>query len=156
MAQADESAQNRRLGPLEEINRQVRENRIDDYRTPNRALGMRPAAFEKGISRWTWTGQPESVLNQFGLIQGGYVAVLIDELFSTAIASMLDDGEWAVTAETKISYMRALRPGSIDGIGKVIRRTRSIAFLEATISTSDTAEPAVVASSTWSISAARK
>jgi len=156
VASSDESAATRRLGPVEEVNRQVRENRVDDYRTPNRALGMRPVAFEKGTSRWTWSGQPESVLNQFGLIQGGYIAVLIDELFSTSVASVLDDGEWAVTAETKITYMRALRPGPIDGVGKVIRRTRSIAFLEATVSANGAGEPAVVASSTWSISAAQK
>src|SRR5260221_11773919 len=111
MASADEAAQKSGLGPVEDVNRQVRENRIDDYRTPNRALGMRPVAFERGLARWTWTAQPESVLNQFGLIQGGFIAVLIDEMFSTTIASMLDAGEWAVTAETKTTHLRAMRPG---------------------------------------------
>jgi uncharacterized protein (TIGR00369 family) len=156
MAAADEATQKIGLGPVEDVNRQVRENRIDDYVTPNRALGMRPVAFEKDLARWTWIDQPESVLNQFGLIQGGFIAVLIDELFSTAIASILEAGEWAVTAETKITYIRALRPGPIDGVGKVIRRTRAIAFLEASISSSGSDDASVLASSTWSISIARK
>ena len=153
MAQTPSGASllDRKPGPVEDINRIIRENRITDYRSPNLALGMRPVAFEQGLARWEWPRQPDSVLNPFGFIQGGYIAVLVDELFSIAIGSMLEAGEWAVTAESKISYLRALRPGPIEGTARVIRRTRTLAFLEATISPAG-ADLAVTASSTWSIS----
>jgi acyl-coenzyme A thioesterase PaaI-like protein len=48
-------------------------------------------------------------------VQGGYLAVLIDEMFSTAIASVLEMEEWAVTAEFKINFLRALNPQPLNG-----------------------------------------
>jgi uncharacterized protein (TIGR00369 family) len=138
------------LGPLREINRAIRENRIDDYQQTNRSLGMRPIEFGPGTSRWQWTDQPPQVLNPFGTIQGGFIAILADELFSTAIGSVLEDGEWATTAEMKLSYLRALTPGEIGGSARVVRRSRTLAFVEATITTPK-GEPAVLGSSTWAI-----
>jgi len=140
-------------GPQDSINRLIRENRLGDFSSPNLALGMRPTNFGPGTSRWAWDSQPPSVLNPFGTIQGGFLALFVDEMFSTAIASILDSGEWAVTAEVKISYLRALRPEAITGEAEVIRRTRALAFMQASI-ISGRGEVAVTASSTWAISKA--
>jgi uncharacterized protein (TIGR00369 family) len=140
-----------RKQPLIELNRLIRENRVDDYASPNLALGMRPVEFGPGSSRWVWETQPERAINPFGIVQGGYLAVFVDEILSTAIGSVLEDGEWAVTAELKLSYLRPLRPGRIEGRGRMIRRTRNVAFMDAQIS-NDSGEPAVLASSTWAIS----
>ena len=90
------------------------------------------------------------MLNPFGTIQGGFIGVFVDELFSTAIGSMLEDGEWATTAEMKLSYLRALVPGAIHGRARVVRRTRTLAFLEAEVIGAN-GEPATLASSTWAI-----
>ena len=49
--------------------------------------------FSAGTSRWVWSHQPAAALNPFGTLQGGYLAVFIDELFSTAVASVLEVGE---------------------------------------------------------------
>ena len=141
----------RSLGPQDSINRLIRENRIGDFSSANLALGMRPSKFGPGTSRWVWDSQPPSVLNPFGTIQGGFLALFVDEMFSTAIASVLDSGEWAVTAEVKISYLRALRPEPITGEAEVIRRTRALAFMQASI-VNERGEVAVTASSTWAIS----
>lgn len=138
------------LGPLEEINRAIRENRVDDYPRTNRSLGMQPLEFGKGTARWQWQDQPPQVLNPFGTLQGGFVGVFVDELFSSAIGSVLDDGEWATTAEMKLSYLRALIPGTIHGSARVVRRTRTVAFLEAEV-TGANGEAAATASSTWAI-----
>lgn len=144
-----------KLAPLESINRLIRENRVDDYASPNLALGMRPLEFGAGTSRWSWEAQPPAVLNPFGTLQGGYLALLVDEMLSTAIGSVLEAGEWAVTAEVKISYLRALRPGALAGWARVIRRTRALAFMEAAIASSGADEvPALIASSTWAIAKA--
>jgi uncharacterized protein (TIGR00369 family) len=136
--------------PLTEINRLIKENRVSDYVSPNLALGMRPLAFGTGTSQWLWDHQPPAALNPFGTIQGGYITVLIDEMFSTAIASVLEEGEWAMTAEFKVSFMRALSPGLWNGEARVQRRTRALAFLEAQI-TDQARIVAVTASSTWAI-----
>ena len=139
-----------KLSPLSEINRIIRENRVAEYRSAGLALGMRPVEFGKGVARWSWNEQPAASINPFGILNGGYLAMFIDELCSAAIGSVLEEGEWAVTVEVKISYIRALKPGAIEGIGQVIRRTRTVAFLEGRILAPD-GEPAVIASSTWSI-----
>jgi len=140
-----------KLAPVDSINQLIRENRLADFSSPNLALGMRPLEFALGASRWLWESQSPSVLNPFGILQGGYLAIFIDEMFSTAIASVLEAGEWAVTAEVKITYLRALRPGPLSGDGRVIRRTRAIAFMEASIA-NERGEVAVTASATWAIS----
>lgn len=137
-------------GPLDEINRLIKDNRIADYASPNLALGMRPIAFGAGTSRWRWEQQPAAVLNPFRTIQGGYLAVFIDEMLATAVASVLEEGEWAMTAEFKLSFLRVLTPGHLEGSASVIRRARSLAFVEAEIRDAAGAV-AVTASSTWPI-----
>src|SRR5258707_15271745 len=121
----------RNRGPLTERNRLIKENRVADYTSPNLALGMVPVEFGSGTSRWVWRAQPALALNPFGTLQGGYLAVFIDELLATAIASVLEDGEWAMTAEFKINFLRALTPAPLEGSGQVLRRSRGLAFLEA-------------------------
>ena len=93
-----------KLAPVDSINQLIRENRVGDFASPNLALGMRPLEFGRGTSRWSWESQPPSVLNPFGIVQGGYLAIFVDEMLSTAIASVLEAGEWAVTAEVKLTY----------------------------------------------------
>jgi uncharacterized protein (TIGR00369 family) len=137
--------------PLPNLNRIIRENRVDDFRSPNLALGMRPVEFTPGKSFWIWETQTESALNPFGGVAGGYLALFVDEILSTAIGSVLEEGEWAVTAELKLSYLRALTPQRLEGHGRVIRRTRGVAFMDAEVRNAS-GEAAVIASSTWVIS----
>lgn len=137
--------------PLHELNRIIRENRVDDFATPNRELGMRPVVFTPGQSSWIWDAQPAGALNPFGAVQGGYLAVFVDQILSTAIGSVLEEDEWAVTAELKLSYLRALTPQRIEGHGRVIRRTRGAAFMDAEVRNA-AGELAVTATSTWLIS----
>ncbi|MEA2648503.1 MAG: hypothetical protein QOG61_938 [Candidatus Binataceae bacterium] len=137
-------------GPLTERNLLIKENRVAEYTSPNLALGMAPVEFGAGTSRWRWNAQPPAALNPFGTLQGGYLAVFIDELLSTAIGSVLEDGEWAMTAEFKINFLRALAPTPLMGSARVMRRTRTLAFLEAHIETED-GQVAVTASSTWAV-----
>ena len=137
-------------GPLTERNRLIKENRVAEYTSPNLALGMAPVEFGAGTSRWIWRAQPPVALNPFGTLQGGYLAVFIDELFATAIASVLEEGEWAMTVEFKISFLRALTPAPLEGRGRVLRRSRTLAFLEALVD-SEGGQIAVTASSTWAV-----
>jgi uncharacterized protein (TIGR00369 family) len=138
-------------GPLADLNRLIKENRVADYSSSNLALGMVPIEFGAGTSRWEWRDQPSSALNPFGTVQGGYLTVFVDELFSTAIASILEDDEWAVTAEFKVTFLRALSPARLEGHATVLKRSRALAFLEAHVR-DGRGQVAVSASSTWAIS----
>jgi uncharacterized protein (TIGR00369 family) len=144
-------ADSEKLAPLTELNRIIREGRVADYQSPNLTLGMRPVKFEAGASRWEWPQQAPSALNPFGTIHGGHIAIFVDELLATAIGSILEADEYAVTAEMKISYLHVLRAGALEGSARVLRRARQLAFLEAVVHPAGE-EPAVIASSTWAIS----
>jgi uncharacterized protein (TIGR00369 family) len=144
-------AEPRSSTPQRELNRLIRENRVGDYHSANLALGMRPLEFAPGSSLWIWDNPDEKVLNPFGAVAGGYLGVLVDEILSTAIGSVLEDDEWAVTVEIKLSYLRPVRSERMEGRGRVIRRTRTVAFMEAEIRNAN-GEAAVLASSTWVIS----
>ncbi|MHB8382265.1 MAG: PaaI family thioesterase [Candidatus Binataceae bacterium] len=139
------------LHALSKINQIIRENRVAEYASGCRELGMRPIEFGTGTSRWDWREHPAQVLNPFGTIGGGYIGIFVDEMLSTAIGSILTDGEFAVTAEIKLSFLRILMPGAITGAARVLRRTRTLAFLEASV-VSAAGEVAATASSTWAIS----
>jgi uncharacterized protein (TIGR00369 family) len=146
MSVRDESSRS----PLIELNQLIKDNRVSEYSSPNLALGMRPVVFGAGTAQWVWEQPPPNTLNPFGTVQGGYVAILIDEMFSTAIASVLEGAEWAMTVEFKVNFLRALNPKPLHGEARVLRRTRFIAFLEAQI-TDQSGAVAVTASSTWAI-----
>ena len=137
--------------PQVELNRIIRDNRVDEYPSRNLALGMRPLEFGPGTSGWLWGGSPaehhQSVRNNARRLSRG----VHRRDLSTAIGSVLEEGEWAVTAELKLSYLRAAPPRRLTGRGRVIRRTRAIAFMDAEIRDADGAL-AVAASSTWAIS----
>jgi uncharacterized protein (TIGR00369 family) len=137
-------------GPLAERNLLIKENRVGEYTSPNLALGMTPLEFGAGTSRWTWNAQPPEALNPFGTVQGGYLAIFVDELLQTAVASVLEDGEWAMTAEFKINFLRALTPAPLSGRAHVLRRSRNLAFVEAQVKTAD-GQIAATASSTWAV-----
>jgi uncharacterized protein (TIGR00369 family) len=140
-----------RLAPLNQLNQLIKENRVAEYFSPNLALGMHPTEFAHGVSRWLWREQPASVLNPFGTIQGGYLALLVDEMLSTAIASVLEPNEWAMTVEFKVNFLCVLNPQTLTGEARVIKRGRGIAFMEAQIA-NQRGVVSVTASSTWKIS----
>jgi len=139
------------LSPVEKLNQALRENRPDDFvTTRHHALGMRPLQFGPGTSLWEWDATQEPVLNAFGYIAGGYLTVFADELLGSAIGSVLDAGELATTAELKISFLKPVAKGLVRGEGRVIRKGKRVAFLEATIKNAKDEIVAMV-SSTWTV-----
>ena len=139
------------LSPVEKLNQALRENRPDDFVTEqHRALGMRPLQFGPGTSLWEWDATQEPVLNVFGYVAGGYLTVFADELLGSAIGSVLDAGELATTAELKISFLKPVAKGLLHGEGRVIRKGKRVAFLEATIKNAKDEIVATV-SSTWTV-----
>jgi len=68
--------------------------------------------------------------NMWGGIQGGMVAAMLDDVMSLAVGLDLEWGQISPTLELKVSMLNAARPGRIIGRGRVIKRGKSVGFIE--------------------------
>ena len=96
-------------------------------------LGFDLTRFEGGESSIVFTPKPEH-LNSFGVTHGGAVMTLMDVTMATAARSV-ESEMGVVTIEMKTSFMRPT-PGdgsTITGKGRLIHRTATLAFTEATL-----------------------
>ena len=105
-------------------------------RTRNRppsteTLGFRVVRVDQaaGEVEATFEGR-ESFGNNTGVIQGGFLGAMLDEV--TTIAGMVASGLSSAfpTLEMKTSYFRPCKAGTVRGVGRVIRLGRTVAFLE--------------------------
>jgi uncharacterized protein (TIGR00369 family) len=71
----------------------------------------------------------DRLANPIGNVQGGFLAAMLDDTLGPALVATLPDGEFAVTLELKVSFLRPAAPGRITGTGRVVHRGGSIAFL---------------------------
>ena len=95
-----------------------------------RHLGFELVKFEGGHSEILYTARPEH-LNTFDVTHGGACMTLLDVTMAAAARSdSPEDG--VVTIEMKTSFMQP-SVGPLHARGRLIHRTASIAFVEATI-----------------------
>jgi uncharacterized protein (TIGR00369 family) len=73
---------------------------------------------------------PEAFTNPMGVIQGGFLAAMLDDTLGPALVATLPAGEFAPTLELKVSFLRPAMPGRLVGTGRVVHRGGTIAFLE--------------------------
>ena len=66
-----------------------------------------------------------------GGIQGGNVAAMLDDAMAFAVGLNLDWGQISPTLELKVSMLAPARPGRLYAVGQVVRRGRSVGFVEA-------------------------
>ncbi|WP_249338341.1 PaaI family thioesterase [Tsukamurella paurometabola] len=69
------------------------------------------------------------LLNPAGSVQGGFLAAMLDDTLGPALVATLGPGEFAPTLDLHVQYLRPALPGVLRGTGRVVHRTRSIAFL---------------------------
>ena len=96
-------------------------------------LGFVLELFEGGESAIGYTPRPEH-LNSFVVTHGGAVMTLLDVTMAVAARSVQKD-MGVVTIEMKTSFMQPA-PGDgskLTGRGRLIHRTKSLAFTEATL-----------------------
>jgi uncharacterized protein (TIGR00369 family) len=93
-------------------------------------LGFELALFEDGQSEIQFEARPEH-LNSFGVTHGGVCMTLLDVSMAAAARSV-DKTMGVVTIEMKTSFMQAAR-GKLAGRGRLMHRTATMAFTEATI-----------------------
>ncbi|MBI3389129.1 MAG: PaaI family thioesterase [Deltaproteobacteria bacterium] len=139
------------LAPLTALNRAIRDNDVAEV---TRQLSGEPAlrAIEcaPGVSRWEWDVTESRLINPFGLVRGGCLSIVADAAMSSAIGAVLDDGELATTAELKISFLRAAKPGLLRAEGRVVQKGRRLAFLETQIRDAR-GELVATVTSTWTV-----
>jgi uncharacterized protein (TIGR00369 family) len=91
---------------------------------------------DAGSIEVAFTASPD-LINPAGNVQGGFLAAMLDDTLGPALVATLEDGQFAVTLELKVSFLRPARLGRLVGRGRVVHRGGSIAFLEGSLRDSD-------------------
>ena len=97
-------------------------------------LGFELVQFDDGQSEVRYEPRPEH-LNSFGVTHGGACMTLMDVTMAAAARSV-DKQMGVVTIEMKTSFMQPAR-GILSGKGRLMHRTPTMAFTEATIYDAD-------------------
>lgn len=71
----------------------------------------------------------ERFVNSAGMVQGGFLAAMLDDTLGPALVATLDAGQFAPTADLHVQFLAPARPGRLVGRGRVVRRGGRIAFL---------------------------
>lgn len=111
-----------------------------------RTLGYRRVEAGDGRATIEWdAGEDYAFPDRAGgsIVHGGLVATLLDTAMGYACRNQLADDEGFLTADLSVEFFRATRPGTLRAEGRVVHRTRRIAFCAADLSDAD---GAVVAS----------
>lgn len=79
----------------------------------------------------------DEVKQMYGTVHGGILGTLIDMAMASAVTSTMSEEENAVTVDLSLHYLSAAKEGKLIGKGKVIKRGKRMAFLEANIYSDD-------------------
>ncbi|MFI6786205.1 PaaI family thioesterase [Nonomuraea sp. NPDC050383] len=71
----------------------------------------------------------ERFTNPVGVIQGGFLAAMLDDTMGPALALTLPADRFAPTLDLHVQFLRPARPGRLVGRGRVVRRGREVCFL---------------------------
>jgi uncharacterized protein (TIGR00369 family) len=71
----------------------------------------------------------EQFVNPVGVIQGGFLAAMLDDTLGPALVATLDPGEFAPTTNLDVQFLRPARPGRLVGRGRIVRRASGVGFL---------------------------
>jgi uncharacterized protein (TIGR00369 family) len=93
-------------------------------------LGFDLQLFQDGLSEIHFDPKPEHQ-NSFAVVHGGACMTLLDVAMAVAARSV-DKEMGVVTIEMKTTFMQAAR-GKLSGKGRLMHRTATMAFTEATI-----------------------
>ena len=83
---------------------------------------------DRGTIRARFEAKQE-FLNPLGVVQGGFLAAMLDDTLGPALACTLPPGQFAPTIELKVNFIRPASLGTLIGEGRVVARGGTIAFL---------------------------
>jgi uncharacterized protein (TIGR00369 family) len=99
-----------------------------------RTLGYRRTLTDQGRVEIEWdAGEDYTFPDGDGgsIVHGGLVGTVLDTAMGGACATVLEDGESFLTADLRVEFIRAARPGVLRAEGRVVRKTRRVAFCAA-------------------------
>ncbi|MGD9599580.1 MAG: PaaI family thioesterase [Steroidobacteraceae bacterium] len=85
---------------------------------------------QRGWARLRWH-PTEACCHSGTIVQGGFVASMLDAAMAHAITARVGFDMMAPTLELKVSYFRVCNPGVHFSEGQVVHCTRSVAYAEA-------------------------
>ena len=89
----------------------------------------------RGTIRVQFEGKRE-FLNPMGVVQGGFVAAMLDDTLGPALVCTLPPGHFAPTIELKVNFIKPAPLGVLIGEGRLVARGGTIAFLAGELRTS--------------------
>jgi uncharacterized protein (TIGR00369 family) len=104
-----------------------------------RTLGYRRTDWQPGSTTIEWDAVRDYCFPTAdgAVVQGGLVTALLDAAMGGACWSVLDRDQVFLTADLRVEFLRASRPGLLSATGTVVRRTRRIVFCAAEMHDAD-------------------
>jgi uncharacterized protein (TIGR00369 family) len=68
-----------------------------------------------------------------GVVHAGVIGAMADHTMGAAAQTFCADGHWVLTAEFKVSLLRAARGQSLECVGLVVKPGRQVSFTEAEV-----------------------
>ena len=96
-------------------------------------LGYRAVRQGEGESVIEWDATPDYCFHAPSgpIVHGGMVTTLLDTAMGGACWSLLAENESFLTADLRVEFLRAARPGTLRCEGRVVQRNRRVAFCSA-------------------------
>lgn len=103
----------------------------DEQRMPPvaRLLGWELLEIEPGRVKVRYEAGRQ-FLNPMGNVQGGILAAMLDDVMGPAAFTTVEEGKFVPTLEFKISFFRSAKAGMLIAEGRLVHRTKSIAYVE--------------------------
>jgi len=76
-----------------------------------------------------YDAKPE-FLNPMGIVHGGFVAAMLDDVMGPALACTHEPGKANPTLEIKVSYHRPARPGRLIAVGQLVHKGATVGSVE--------------------------
>lgn len=71
----------------------------------------------------------EQFLNPAGVVQGGFLAAMLDDTLGPALVATLPEGQFAPTLDLHVQYLRPALLGRLVGRGRIVQRGSEVCFL---------------------------
>jgi len=113
-------------------------------------LGIQFDSYSGGHCR-CWIELADLHRNIYGVAHGGVTYSLVDSAMGVAVWTQLQEGERTATVEIKVTYCRLISDGRLVAEGRVVERTRQLAFTSGEVRDAD-GELVAMATGTFYIS----
>ena len=112
--------------------RLARDRAIPLGRLHEEVLGLRLVGVGGGFIEMSWEPTP-ALVNGYGFVHGGYVAMALDDVAGMAALPALGEGMGMLTAGLDIQYLRPVVPDRYRLLGRAVRVGRTLILGDAEV-----------------------